>query len=214
MVCISRRNAQTLLRCMLSLSLLLEFGPATQDAVVLQGRAPDPFVGPSEWQPSVGDCIVYEDATYEYKLCLFHNITQTKKYNANEAYLLGVWGGWVGDAYTKMKFKDGTECSSDVLRSTTVEVSSRFEPIPMTSSKDEASTGSNPDSAAALAPQSTISEVSEPSPCEYVIKLEYVFPEVVAAVPEPTNGDDAFGGEDGVNSEDASAAGALSLIHI
>lgn len=115
---------------------------------------------------------MYEDATYEYKLCLFQNITQKKRFNSNEAYLLGVWGGWVGDGHSTMKLKDGTACSSTVDRSTTVEVVRAEAPSP-TNDED----GSDNDEPWRSWPVTKITSVSEPTPCEYLVQLEYAFPE-------------------------------------
>lgn len=139
--------------------------------MVLHGRDPDPFEGPGFWEPSIGECLVHEDSTYEYTLCLFHNVTQRKKHNANEAYLLGVWGGWIGDDFTEMKYNDGTACSSTVNRQTTVEITRATAPA-------RADAGSEDDSADAewqTWPVTKITELSEPVPCEYVIKLEYAY---------------------------------------
>ena len=113
---------------------------------------------------------MYEDATYEYKLCLFQNITQKKRFNSNEAYLLGVWGGWVGDGHSTMKLKDGTACSSTVDRSTTVEVVRAEAPSPN-------GDGSDSDEPWRSWPVTKITSVSEPTPCEYLVQLEYAFPE-------------------------------------
>ena len=107
-------------------------------------------------------------------MCLFHNITQRKKFNQNEAYLLGVWGGWVGEGYTVMKYNDGTPCGGDVHRSTTVEISRAVPPSIAATDGTESDDNTNDESWRTW-PTTEMREVTEPSPCQYVVKLEFAF---------------------------------------
>jgi len=116
-------------------------------------RDPAPFFGSASIQTLTRKCLTLDKNGYEWRLCPFHNATQTEtgtnRWNPYSG-VLGIWAGWtvdiVNNTLLSMSMTDGDDCGSHGPRQVEVK--------PVCGSKE------------------TLRTVEEPSTCHYLMTLE------------------------------------------
>lgn len=77
----------------------------------LEYSPPSDIYGPESLFFLNGLCFSTPIDRYIYHVCPFQNITQTRVNGNTKGTLLGVWGDWIENGYSKMKYHKGQSCS-------------------------------------------------------------------------------------------------------
>ena len=104
--------------------------------------------------PLYDQCFQFRERKYEYQLCAFKNVTQRELKSKGHIFVLGVWGQWLpSDSLRglRMMYMDGESCSGDVSRSATILLQCESESF-------------------------ALSDVAEPSVCNYTMKFQLPIP--------------------------------------
>lgn len=125
-----------------------------------KSRPVDPPQGAESLLPLFGRCFLSTDEDYSYKLCPFANVTQRekgKKGNDKNTFLLGIWGYWKkGNSDSLEQIYVGGDSCGAVNRTTAV----RFDCSPRGKAH----------------PDFELTDISEPSPCNYSINFQLPIP--------------------------------------
>lgn len=130
-----------------------QFGNSGLGSPLTLKRNPAPFFGSGSLMPLSRKCFTLEKNLYEWRLCPFHNATQTEtgtsRWNPYRG-VLGIWAEWKIDvksnALVSMSMTDGDDCGTHGLRKVDVK--------PVCGVKE------------------SLTSVEEPSTCHYVMNLE------------------------------------------